>query len=225
MTDLQLEACKLNALKSTGPRTEEGKKRSSMNACKHFLTAKTFIAMPEELAAFTAHCQEYHDFHKPVGKPELDSVQLIAELNWRIKRSLSFENSVFAQGQLDHAPTFNSGSEQVDSALAEGKTWVENHKCLTNMTLYETRSHRLLQQTMDKLEKLQAARKHAFNNAESEAIRQTELAESEGQEYNPGSDFEPAQAHGGFVFSAEAIKRKREFKLRSDRAWNLSRRL
>ena len=39
----QFQANRLNALKSTGPRTEEGKRASRRNAVRHGLTAETVI--------------------------------------------------------------------------------------------------------------------------------------------------------------------------------------
>ena len=58
MTTLkQFEANRLNALKSTGPRTEEGKRRSRCNAIRHGLTAETVIVGledPEDYGAFEA---------------------------------------------------------------------------------------------------------------------------------------------------------------------------
>jgi hypothetical protein len=39
----QVEANQLNAQKSTGPRTPDGKARSSQSALKHGLTAKTLL--------------------------------------------------------------------------------------------------------------------------------------------------------------------------------------
>jgi hypothetical protein len=39
----QFQANRLNALKSTGPRTEEGKRTSRRNALRHGLTADTVI--------------------------------------------------------------------------------------------------------------------------------------------------------------------------------------
>ena len=51
----QIEANRRNALKSTGPRSEDGKQRASQNAVRHGLTAETVLEVvedPEEYKAF-----------------------------------------------------------------------------------------------------------------------------------------------------------------------------
>jgi hypothetical protein len=48
----QLAANAANALHSTGPRTPEGKTRSSQNASKHGLTARQVVIAPGEQEEF-----------------------------------------------------------------------------------------------------------------------------------------------------------------------------
>jgi hypothetical protein len=53
----QIEANRLNALKSTGPKTSQGKERSRCNALRHGLTAETVIVGfndPDDYEAFEA---------------------------------------------------------------------------------------------------------------------------------------------------------------------------
>jgi hypothetical protein len=50
MTSLrQIEANRRNALRSTGPTTEDGKRRSRQNAVRHGLSAETVVEIVEDL--------------------------------------------------------------------------------------------------------------------------------------------------------------------------------
>src|SRR5580692_10826464 len=50
----QIEANRRNAFRSTGPKTEAGKKRSRRNAVRHGLTAETVIDVLEDLEDYKA---------------------------------------------------------------------------------------------------------------------------------------------------------------------------
>ena len=51
ISEKQLEANRSNALLSTGPKTEAGRKRSSMNALRHGLTGQVTTMTDEDRAA------------------------------------------------------------------------------------------------------------------------------------------------------------------------------
>src|SRR4051812_34308766 len=65
--DARTLANRKNALKSTGPRTPEGKKRSSMNALKHGLTATTVLLPGEDAGAYEDRLDAWTDDLRPVG--------------------------------------------------------------------------------------------------------------------------------------------------------------
>jgi hypothetical protein len=50
----QIEANRSNALRSTGPKTEDGKRRSRRNAVRHGLTAETIILALEDIEDYEA---------------------------------------------------------------------------------------------------------------------------------------------------------------------------
>jgi hypothetical protein len=49
---VQIEANRRNAQQSTGPRSEAGKRTSSLNALRHGLTSRMVVLPTEDLAAY-----------------------------------------------------------------------------------------------------------------------------------------------------------------------------
>src|SRR6266542_5077546 len=90
----QLEANRHNALKSTGPKTENGKQRSRRNALRHGFTAETVIEpleSPDEYRAFEdAIVTEY----LPQTPVEQELVRRLASLFWRLRRATSIETGL-----------------------------------------------------------------------------------------------------------------------------------
>jgi hypothetical protein len=96
MTSLkQIEANRRNALKSTGPRSEEGKERSSRNALRHGLTAETVIEPledPKDYKLFEEAIAAEYDGESAV---ERELVLRLASLLWRLRRASSIEATLF----------------------------------------------------------------------------------------------------------------------------------
>ena len=131
------------------------------------------------------------------------------------------ENSMFAQGYLDHAEAIDVDNSQVAEALAEAKTWVAQANSLSLLTTYEGRITRRADKNMAQLTEMQTRRKEAYAEAQKEAIRLEQLSETAGEVYEPGDDFEPPSAHGQFVYSAPEIARIRDRRERLDLAWEV----
>jgi len=96
MTSLrQIEANRRNARLSTGPVTEEGKKRSRQNAVRHGLTAETVIIAvedAEDYAAFEMAVTADYDAQTVV---ERELVLRLASLLWRLRRASAIEAGLF----------------------------------------------------------------------------------------------------------------------------------
>jgi hypothetical protein len=201
-----------------GPRTPEGKRRSSLNATRHQLTSKVYIATPEESEAYNSHIAAYMEALAPVGLLETELAVLIAGDRWRCKRAMMIENSIFAQGYLDHAEAIDVDNSQVAEALAEGKTWIAQAHSLSLLNTYEGRLSRRADKNIAQLTEMQTRRKEAYTQAQKEAIQLAQLAEAQDAVYDPGDDFQPASAHGQFVYSAIEIARVRDRRERLDLA-------
>jgi hypothetical protein len=91
----RIEANRRNARKSTGPNTQEGKRRSRCNAVRHGLTAETVIAAledAEDYKAFEAAITADYDAQSAV---ERELVLRLASLLWRLRRATTMETGLF----------------------------------------------------------------------------------------------------------------------------------
>ena len=102
MTSLkQIEANRLNALKSTGPRTTRGKQQSRQNAIRHGLTAETVITAFEDSAEYQEFERRIMADHQPHSATDRELVARLASLLWRLRRSAQIETGLFQmQGEL-----------------------------------------------------------------------------------------------------------------------------
>jgi hypothetical protein len=90
----QIEANRRNALRSTGPNTEEGKRQSRRNAVRHGLTAETVIdglEDSEDYRAFESAVIADYDARTAV---ERELVLRLASLLWRLRRIISIETDL-----------------------------------------------------------------------------------------------------------------------------------
>jgi hypothetical protein len=90
----QFQTNRRNALRSSGPRTEEGKNRSRINAVRHGLTAETVIGAledAEDYKAFEAAVVADYDARTAV---ERELVLRLASLLWRLRRSIGIETDL-----------------------------------------------------------------------------------------------------------------------------------
>ncbi len=86
-TPSRAEINEANSQHSTGPKSEEGKRRSSQNALRHGLTSTKIVVMPtEDPAACELHVQSFTTECAPKGPIESHLVQALADLSWRLNR-------------------------------------------------------------------------------------------------------------------------------------------
>jgi hypothetical protein len=195
--------------------------RAPFQAFKPSASSKIHIATPEDTQSFQAHCAAYHSELAPNGPIERDLVQLIAEDRWRLKRAHCIENSLFARGINQHAHQHDTGRFEVDDALAEGQTWIDQSRYLTALTQYEQRVQRSIKENTAALNVRQMERKQACQQAQKEAIMLAAVAESQGEAYDPAPDFANPADCGGFVFDPSETARLLDRGHRMDQAFQL----
>ena len=100
-TEKQIAANRRNAMKSTGPRTEQGKQRSRQNAVRHGLTAETVIIGLEKECDYAAFEQAIIADYEPITVIEHHLVMRLSSLLWRLRRAVAIESGLFQiQGQI-----------------------------------------------------------------------------------------------------------------------------
>jgi hypothetical protein len=121
----------------TGPRTREGKQRSSLNALKHGLTATSAHAISEIAeqceAPFDDILAQMNRHYQPRDPVERQLVMRIARCVWRLSLSAAMERRVIGNFPNPHRP-----SSSYDRILKfERLVDIHLHRALT--TLYRKR--------------------------------------------------------------------------------------
>ena len=96
-TEAQIAANRLNAQKSTGPRTEEGKAVSSQNALTHGLLAREGAIRGEDEGEFFVHQTMLLGQLDPATPVEDILANRIVDLSWRLKRAARDQDQIFGR--------------------------------------------------------------------------------------------------------------------------------
>src|SRR5260370_24913320 len=97
----QIEANRLNAERSTGPRTPDGKERVASNALKHGLTGKRVVLPNEDPEEFDAFRSALWVELGPQGALEEVLADEIVADAWRLRRIPILEATVHARDQQE----------------------------------------------------------------------------------------------------------------------------
>jgi len=87
-----------NAQSSTGPRTEEGKARSSRNALKHGLTSRDLIVREDEQEDFNDLQQSLREDLGPEGALESFTFNQLVRAAWNMHRFQRLETDLMVNG-------------------------------------------------------------------------------------------------------------------------------
>jgi hypothetical protein len=180
-----------------GPKTEEGRKRASMNALRHGITGQVTTMTDEDRAAHDKLSKALIQSLAPDGAMEIQLAQRIATDSWRLNRISAIEDNLFALGLHENGGNLCPDNEQIDAALTTARVFTREAKNLQLLTLYEQRLNRAIQKNLAMLQSLQTTRKTEREAAMKEAAALLKLSEMKGLEYQPAKD--------GFVFANDQI--------------------
>jgi hypothetical protein len=171
-TKTQLEANRANARRSTGPKTPSGKARSSMNACKHGLTAKEIVIWDEDPAEFEALCAGLTADFAPQTTFERELVDRLAGLLWRLRRVPVLEACIIkppAHKPLDERTLEKLTVEELDQLTKISRKLIEmsntpapakgdtDTEMLAKISRHETSLANMVTKTLSLLHAIQAS--------------------------------------------------------------------
>jgi hypothetical protein len=97
ISQARLEANRNNASKSTGPRTEEGKKKVRFNALKHGMAAETIVLPNEDVKAFEHRRDSWTRELNAPGELGEYMAERAVRLSWQLDRADAHERAKLAE--------------------------------------------------------------------------------------------------------------------------------
>ena len=193
VSEAKLAANRANAQLSTGPTSQAGKAKVSLNAVKTALTGRTVLLPTDDVAAYEAAAARFIERWNPQTEEERILVQSLADTDWRLQRIPTLEYGIYAMAERELANEFaDEANEQVRRSLIQTKIFLTHRRELMNLQTQESRLRRYRQQDETRLGDLQFRRK----SAEAERVRR-EAAERRAAA--PAKA--PVASDGGFEFS------------------------
>src|SRR5438128_266986 len=93
----QIDANRRNALKSTGPKTPEGKAAVSMNSLRHGLRARTVVLPGENREEFNRLCDDLEREWEPQSRTAKFYLEQMAVSQWKLTRMEVAEAGIFKE--------------------------------------------------------------------------------------------------------------------------------
>ena len=119
-TELQIKTNRENALKSTGPKTSEGKQRSARNATRPGLLARSVVLEGEVLDRFTTLLDSLKALFEPRNCVETALVENMAVARWRQLRLWGMERAGMAEEMQKQALREANAANNGTPAGADG---------------------------------------------------------------------------------------------------------
>jgi len=177
-TEAQILANRRNALKSTGPRTGEGRAAVSQNAVKHGLLTRRDVISSESQADFDLYRRQLLAELAPVSPMESMLAERIVTLSWRLKRAGRIQNQTIDALNADNTSsplaklaksisfklldTPQGPASNSNAHLTLGRIAIKdfsNARVLDRLLMYERRIEHSLYKTLLEFQRLNLIRK------------------------------------------------------------------
>jgi hypothetical protein len=171
----KIEANRRNALKSTGPKTPDGKKRVSRNATRHGFFSKWLLIQGrdgnESKQEYDDFCAGVQEHYSPIGWLEELWAEKIGVWSWRLRRLIRFESGQISLALARHSYDLRQSkadelAEPESAPLSDPEIdamtdhlFLPEKEELDKLLRYEAMINRQLNHAIGELERVQARRK------------------------------------------------------------------
>jgi hypothetical protein len=135
-------ASRTNGARGRGPVTEEGKRRSSLNAIRHGLLSKAVVLQNESEEVFAQLLAQHHARLGPADDVEEGTIEEMVAANWRLRRLWTIETRLF-----DNCVGKRTETDERDR-LAGAFSELAAGNDLHLLDRYENRLHRMYQRSL-----------------------------------------------------------------------------
>jgi hypothetical protein len=179
-TQKQIDANRENSQKSTGPTSEAGQKRSSLNSTVHGFTGQTLVLSDAEKAPYEAFVQQMRQEFNPCTAESRELLQNYTDLRWSIQQITVQQNNILAMMNLITEQHLESG----DLATLDGA--LEPHtRRLKTLGTYEQRRRRAAKETLAEFNKVEQEHHDAQQEHLQAAAETHQAFQKLGQTWDP----------------------------------------
>jgi len=138
--------------------TDQAQFRSNLNGFKSRITGLTTVMTDEDRIHQDDFVREYVQDLDPLGVVEPRLARNIALDNWRLLRIKTVEENLFAYGLAQPTKAFTNDRLEVENAIGHAWTFLNHHKAINSLSLYESRLNRTVEKNLNLFMKCQTKR-------------------------------------------------------------------
>ncbi len=167
VSETKCAANRENAKRSTGPKSDEGRRRSAMNAVRHGFCAKTVCVHGEEAEHFNALVTQFVREHRPASSTEYALVYRMAVASWNLRRVTEAETAMIDAATFHR--TFESG-KWVERRVPVGEAMLKvmkDDKRFNTLQIYQQRLERAFYRALSELRRVRKERMERDDDEET----------------------------------------------------------
>jgi len=158
-SDLKSATSRANGAKSHGPKTAEGKEKSSQNSLNHGFTAKkTILLQCENQEQFQKMQADYTVTYQPGSPVQEYLVSEMVACRWRMQRLRLIETALIDSEMDRELPDVETPEDPGYQLAFAFRRLVDESRAISLASRYESRLHRIHERTHRTLRELQQSR-------------------------------------------------------------------